>query len=43
MTGAILAAFTLLAFWWSLQYNPPWIQIFIETQKTRTALPQDSA
>ena len=33
MTGAILAAFTLLVFWWSLQYNPPWIQNFFETQK----------
>jgi predicted membrane-bound spermidine synthase len=33
MTGAILAAFTLLAFWWSLQFSPPWIQNFIETQK----------
>jgi len=32
MTGAILAAFTLLAFWWSLQYNPPWIRDFVETQ-----------
>jgi spermidine synthase len=33
ITGAILAAFTLLVFWWSLQYNPPWIQNFFETQK----------
>jgi spermidine synthase len=33
MSGAILAAFTLLVFWWSLQYNPPWIQNFFETQK----------
>ncbi|MBN1453559.1 MAG: spermidine synthase [Anaerolineales bacterium] len=33
MAGAILATFTLLAFWWSLQYNPPWIQNFFETQK----------
>jgi len=33
MTGAILAALTLLAFWWSLQFNPPWIQNFFETQK----------
>ena len=33
MTGAILAAFTLLVFWWSLQYNPPWIRNFFETQK----------
>ncbi len=33
MTGAILASFTLLVFWWSLQYNPPWIQNFFETQK----------
>ncbi|MGB7874064.1 MAG: fused MFS/spermidine synthase, partial [Anaerolineales bacterium] len=33
MTGAILAALTLLAFWWSLGFNPPWIQDFIETQK----------
>ena len=28
-----LAAFTLLVFWWSLQYDPPWIQNFFETQK----------
>ncbi len=33
MTGAILAAFTLLVFWWSLGSNPPWIQDFFETQK----------
>jgi predicted membrane-bound spermidine synthase len=33
MTGAILATFTLLFFWWSLRYNPPWIQNFFETQK----------
>ena len=33
MTGAILAAFTLLVFWWSLQFDPPWIQNFFETQK----------
>ena len=33
MTGAILAAFTLLVFWWSLPYNPPWIQNFFESQK----------
>jgi predicted membrane-bound spermidine synthase len=33
MTGAALAAFTMLAFWWSLQFNPPWIQNFFETQK----------
>ena len=33
VTGAILAALTLLLFWWSLQFNPPWIQNFIETQK----------
>jgi len=33
MAGAILAAFTLLGFWWSLQYNPLWIQNFIDTQK----------
>ncbi|MGD8403472.1 MAG: fused MFS/spermidine synthase [Anaerolineales bacterium] len=32
MAGAILAAFTLLAFWWTLQYNPPWIRDFVETQ-----------
>ena len=33
MTGAILAALTLLVFWWTLQYNPPWIQNFFESQK----------
>ena len=33
MTGAILAALTLLVVWWSLGFNPPWIQDFIETQK----------
>jgi SAM-dependent methyltransferase len=33
LTGAILAAFTLLVFWWSLKFNPPWIQDFFETQK----------
>ena len=33
MSGAILAAFTLLLFWWTLKYNPPWIQDFFETQK----------
>jgi len=33
MTGAILAALTLLFFWWSLGLNPPWIQNFVETQK----------
>jgi len=32
IAGAILAAFTLLAFWWSLPYNPPWIRDFVETQ-----------
>jgi spermidine synthase len=33
LSGAILAAFTLLAFWWSLQFDPPWIRDFFETQK----------
>ena len=33
MTGAALAALTLLLFWWTLQFNPPWIREFIETQK----------
>ncbi|MFL7871058.1 MAG: fused MFS/spermidine synthase, partial [Anaerolineales bacterium] len=33
MSGAILAALTLLGFWWSLQFDPPWIRDFIETQK----------
>jgi len=33
LTGAALAALTLLLFWWTLQFNPPWIQDFIETQK----------
>jgi len=33
MTGAILAALTLLIFWWTLGSNPPWIQNFVETQK----------
>jgi spermidine synthase len=33
LSGAILAAFTLLAFWWSLQFAPPWIRDFFETQK----------
>jgi spermidine synthase len=33
MTGAILATLTLLAFWWSLDFNPSWIRDFFETQK----------
>lgn len=33
LTGAALAALTLLAFWLSLEFNPPWIQDFFETQK----------
>jgi len=33
MTGAALATLTLLFFWWTLGFNPPWIQDFIETQK----------
>jgi len=33
MAGAILAALTLFIFWWTLQYNPPWIQNFFETKK----------
>ncbi|WKZ35397.1 MAG: fused MFS/spermidine synthase [Anaerolineales bacterium] len=33
LSGAVLAAFTFLAFWWSLKYNPPWIHHFLETQK----------
>ncbi|MDK1081048.1 MAG: fused MFS/spermidine synthase [Anaerolineae bacterium] len=30
--GAALASLTLLLFWWSLEYKPPWIQNFFETQ-----------
>ena len=33
LTGAAIAAFTFLVFWWSLKFNPPWIQDFFETQK----------
>jgi predicted membrane-bound spermidine synthase len=33
MAGAILATLTLLAFWWTLDFNPPWIRDFFETQK----------
>ena len=33
LTGAAIAAFTFLIFWWSLEFNPPWIQDFFETQK----------
>jgi spermidine synthase len=33
LAGAVLAAFTFLAFWLTLQYNPPWIHHFLETQK----------
>ena len=33
LTGAAIAAFTFLIFWWSLEFSPPWIQDFFETQK----------
>jgi predicted membrane-bound spermidine synthase len=33
LTGALLAAFTFLAFWVSLDYNAPWIANFFETQR----------
>ena len=33
LTGAAIAALTLLTFWWSLEFKPPWIQDFFETQK----------
>ena len=33
MTGAALAALTMLFFWWSLEFDPPWIRDFFETQK----------
>jgi spermidine synthase len=33
LSGAVVAAFTFLFFGLSLQYQPPWIENFIETQK----------
>jgi len=33
LTGALLAALSFLIFWWSLDFSPPWIQGFFETQK----------
>ena len=33
LSGAVVAAFTFLFFWLSLQYQPPWIENFVETQK----------
>ena len=33
LTGAAVAALTFLIFWWSLEFNPPWIRDFFETQK----------
>jgi spermidine synthase len=33
VAGAVLAALTFLAFWFSLKFNPPWIHHFLETQK----------
>jgi len=33
LSAAIVAVFTLLLFWISLQYQPPWIEKFIDTQK----------
>jgi predicted membrane-bound spermidine synthase len=33
LTGAVVAVFTFLLFWISLQYHPPWIENFIDTQK----------
>ena len=33
LSGAVVAVFTFLLFWISLQYQPPWIENFIDTQK----------
>src|SRR5687768_17067137 len=33
LSGAAVAAFTFLFFWLSLQYQPPWIENFVETRK----------
>ncbi len=33
LSGAAVAAFTFLLFWLSLQYQPPWIENFVETRK----------
>ena len=33
LSGAVVAVFTFLLFWISLQYQSPWIENFIDTQK----------
>ncbi|HET6823215.1 MAG TPA: fused MFS/spermidine synthase, partial [Anaerolineales bacterium] len=33
LSGAVVAVFTFLLFWISLQYQPPWIENFTDTQK----------